>query len=185
MQTDGNDLPILPFTAVRLSQLDRLIQIRLKTRSGLLSPSRFTLHSMIGQRLPGGRLQMERIAGFCHLRGCLKCYAAEQLEAVQDPENGDDIDDLSAWLASRQVTAPAVPDMRRDAVDKRVAAREAAVKVRHVNSVALAIDKAIVCASSRGLDEVAERLLTLLRTLDARPTETLPDDFGRTGSFWS
>jgi hypothetical protein len=171
MQRDDSSLFTLPFTAVRLTQLNQLVLICIRNSRGILPPSRFTLHSVLGLALPGGRLQIERIAGFCHARGCLKSYAAEQINALQDPETAGVIDDLRLWLESRRDQDGLIdPEPAQGASEKRVAARQAAAKMRDCNTVALAIEKAIVCASSRGLADVATRLSGLLETLEGQST---------------
>jgi hypothetical protein len=155
------------FTPVRLTQLDKIIQLRLKNKYALAAASRFTLHSVTGFRMPDGRLQVERIAGFCHLRNCLKNYWVEQIDSLQDPATSEDIADLAQWLALHPPPpANTAVLAAQDAAARRADARADVAQARQRITVIRAVDKAIACATSRGLDDVASRLTKIREALE-------------------
>jgi hypothetical protein len=166
-------LPItgFAFTSVRLLQLDAVVHLRLKPKSSQMADGLFTLHSVTGFRMPDGRLQLERIAGFCHVRHCLKTYWVEQIDALQDPDTSETIADLARWLAARPATSESrIGAAAQDAVTQRASARGDLVQTRQRVTVLRAIEKAIACAVDRGLDDVAARLTSIRETLVDTPS---------------
>jgi hypothetical protein len=141
----------------RLSPMNTIICIRLKQKYALAVDSRFELHSVSGFRLQNGALQIERIAGFCHLRNTLKTYWLDQVESVRTP-SGEPIDDLAKFLDERQ------PDMTDDASGAGPNAAGLAMRSRlaepkrQLGSVTRSIEKAIEAAATNGFSDIADRL---------------------------
>jgi hypothetical protein len=159
------------FAPIRLAGLATIVHVKMKHKGALLEVSEFTLHTAIGFRMSGGGFQVEHIAGFCHLRNCLKSYPVEQIGALQDPETSEDIGNLERWLASGQRTRTSTA--LRDALSAKESTRsahDAIIQARQRRSVTRAIDKAIACAVSWGLDDVAERLTSVREALGSGAT---------------
>ena len=158
------------FTSVRISHVERVIQIRLKHKTLTQVESRFTLHSMTGFRLPSGAVQIERIAGFCNLRNSLQNYWIDRVEMIVDPDTGDIITDLAGWVARggsndgiqaapyAQMPSHTPPLGRPSMPDGRQRSR-----------VSKHIEQAIQFAMKAGLLSVAENLEDVRRSLPGEP----------------
>ena len=141
----------------RAAAPDTVICIRLKQKYALSVESRFELHSVSGYRLQNGALQVERIAGFCHLKNTLKTYWLDQVESVRSP-CGEAIGDLAKWLDERQPSTPPI------AVEAIAASGNASLRgrlaepKRQADPVSRSIDKAIQAATVNGFGDIADRL---------------------------
>ena len=154
------------YSPVKIADLNRVICIRLKLRYALAVESRFTLHSASGTRLKDGSVQIDRVAGFCHLRNALQNYWAEQIATMRDPETSEEINDLGSWLISQ----PRSPDeddgaglRRRDRPSRPP--REEVVQKRQRGQLAKTLEKAISHAEAYGFSDIASRLQGIRATL--------------------
>jgi hypothetical protein len=141
---------LTPHAAVRIPNLHGPIRIQVRHRQGLAAESLFTLHSLTGHRTPDGTVEVERIAGFCHLRKALTNYWYDQVACIYDPGTGEAIQDLAAWAVAplpagtgSGMAGPPSPQSGFSNTSSRLAA---------------AIDRAILHADAFGADDIADRL---------------------------
>jgi hypothetical protein len=152
----------------RLSPANTVICIRLKQKYSLPVDSRFELHSVSGFRLQNGTIQIERIAGFCHMKNALKTYWLDQIESMRSL-GGEPIDDLSTWLDQRQPELPQVDASGNPEPADFVVRGPIAEPKRQASSVSRSIEKAIDAAAANGFTDIADRLRVIKSLLpDAR-----------------
>ena len=147
------------FAPVRMTGLATAVRVQLKHARLPRRVTTFTLHTVSGSRLSGGGLQLDEIAGFCHLLGCLKTYSAHQIISMQDPESNADISDLQQWLETRDPCHDgAALQAALRANEQKIAASVFFVHARRHIRVTAAINKAIACASNQGFHNIVDQL---------------------------
>jgi hypothetical protein len=161
------------FSPVRISEVEKLICIRLKLKYAFAVESRFTLHSVTGIRQHDGSMEIERIAGFCHLRNALKNYWADQIDTITDPDTKLEITDLAAWLRAG-ASKPADLGSMEMGADTPVALRQTTQQKRGLGHLLRTIERAILHAETTGLPEVADRLRGIRGTLSADVPPAIP-----------
>ena len=146
-----------PQAAVRIANLHGPIRIRVRHRQGLAAESLFTLHSLIGHRAADGTVEVERIAGFCHLRKALTNYWYDQVACMYDPATGEAISDLAAWSVE--------PPPRQPGSGLEGPPPSHGGSPRRGSQLVAAIDRAILHADTFGAADIADRLRRVRGTL--------------------